>query len=166
VCIHCSKEFCHGISPMNILYFNQISVPTKTLPYLLPTPNYSIAFSAFLSCHLTIKMQGASILFTLCHSLFFLLSLVPSNNPAITDMFFIYMYIDIIMFVFVYTFIFWVYLPHVGEKKSGLLHLAWLSPGPSIYLQIKFYCVYRPQFLNLFISCRVPVLFPQLGDCE
>jgi hypothetical protein len=56
--------------------------------------------------------------------------------------------------------------------ETGLLHLTWYPPIPSIYLQatchisyswVKLHCVYIPHFLDLFISCRETGLFPKLG---
>jgi hypothetical protein len=45
-----------------------------------------------------------------------------------------------LMFVFVYTFIFWIYLPYMRENmlllsfRNWLTWLTWCSPVPSIYL--------------------------------
>jgi hypothetical protein len=78
------------------------------------------------------------------------------------------------MFTFVYTFIFWICLPHMKENmwpyEPGLLCLTWCSPFPSIYLKqhnfillygwVTLHCVQIPHFLNPLISCRASRLFP------
>jgi hypothetical protein len=77
---------------------------------------------------------------------------------------------------FVYMFFFGSIF-HLWEKTCslcvsvpGLLHLTWCPPIASIYIQttchypygeVIFCCVYIPQFLDPFISCRIPGLFPK-----
>jgi hypothetical protein len=89
--------------------------------------------------------------------------------------------LNMIMLGFVYMFIFGSFF-HVWEKtcsffvsEPGLHHLTWCPPIVSIYFQttchyscgwVILHCVYVPQFLDPFISCRASELFPELGCCK
>jgi hypothetical protein len=95
------------------------------------------------------------------------------------------------MFVLVYMFIFWIYLPFWEKPRSlclsefGLLHLT--TPIASIYLQTTYvippygeiklrvcvsvcvvyvYDIYISYFLDSFISCRASGLFTWFDYCE
>jgi hypothetical protein len=82
--IHCSKEFCHGISHVNILYFNQFNTFCYS-SLTFPTLYYSTASSAFIMPSSYTHVNYFNIIHSLSFSFF--LPLVPSNSSIIANIF-------------------------------------------------------------------------------
>jgi hypothetical protein len=129
---------------MNILYFNQINPlyysPLPFLPYLLLFNN----FQCISLCHIPTQMHCILILFVLYYSLFlFLLSIVPSNSPSITNMLYICIYIVYIcIWSYLYLCAYLLALSSTYKRKYAvfvflnLAYLTWCSPPvPIIYLK-------------------------------
>jgi hypothetical protein len=127
-----SVEFHHGISCMNILYFNQINpFYYSPLPFLF----LSTSVIPLLSVHFLMPSSYTHAMYfgiIDCLLFFFLsLPLKPSHYCKL-------LYI-MVMFLFVYRFIFWICLPHMRENVWSLSFWNWLiSPdmliSSSIYL--------------------------------
>jgi hypothetical protein len=111
-CLIIVQRVCLGISPANILYFYQYN-PSIIFLSLSPYPVLIISFQCILLCLVPTQMQFISTLFN--HSLFLsILCILSSNSPTIGKMSF---YIcNMIMIVFVYTFLIWIYLPYMREN--------------------------------------------------
>jgi hypothetical protein len=110
VSVHCSVEFCLGILPVNIWYFNQSNI-SITLPYSFSIPCIVQQFSV---CFLVFCSYTDVIYFNIIHSLLsssFSPPFVSSNSLTIGNMFYTYM----IMLVFVFGSIF-----HIWEKTCDL----------------------------------------------
>jgi hypothetical protein len=136
VYIHCSKGFCHGMSPMKSLYFNEINPPLL----LSITSYYSTVFSVF--CYAILLHRWNTFQYAFLFTIILFSSPSSPQSPKHVVHITLYTTLYIIMFIFVQMFIFWIYVPHMKEKcdlclsKPGLLHLTGYSPAPSIYLQM------------------------------
>jgi hypothetical protein len=127
------QDFHHGISPVNILYSNQDS---SHYYFSLPFHLYPLLFNSFqcvLLCLLPPQMQCISILFTII--LFFSLLSPSSLRQLHYCKHFLYVNVYWIMFVFVYTFIFRIYIQHLRDNISPPSFSTWLRmiSVPSFY---------------------------------
>jgi hypothetical protein len=120
---HCTKGLCYVISSVSILYFNQPN-PSITLLTLSPTSYYSMAFSVFSCAFFHTDVMYFNIIHSLPFSFPLSSPLVSSNSSTIVNMFYTYKqryrYIYTTVSVFVHTFIFRIYLPHMKENMQPL----------------------------------------------
>jgi hypothetical protein len=138
-------------------------IPSVTLP----TPYYSRAFSVF---HYAFLLHRCNVFH------YYSLSIISSLHPPpcywkiwyyIYIVYCISVYLYMIMFAFVYTLMFWTYLPHMKENmwtlssEPGLLYLPWWFQVP--FTWPAFTCKWH--FLTPFISCRASELFLFLSYC-
>jgi hypothetical protein len=146
------------------------SIHDSPLPLFLPSPIFQQ-----LSMHVFISLMLCNITDALSFSFPEFYRVVHNYKHVL------HMSLCMIMLVFMYMFIFGSIF-HVWEKtcslcvsEAGLFHITWCPPIASTYLQtICHYSLWLsdtsvlhiPYFLDPFISCRVPGLFPKLGYCE
>jgi hypothetical protein len=175
----------NGISQSAPLWVNfslVLSTPSITLPY--PFTSHYRFFNSFQNTSLyplPSQMLDFIVLLMLYHSLFLaFFHQVPWSSSTVTNMF--YIWICIWPCLFLCICLSFVSIFHLWEKTWGLC----LSQPDLLYLTdifqfhpftfkpcvivpcgwVKLHCVYIQHFLDPFINCRVPGLFPKLGYCE
>jgi hypothetical protein len=144
VYILCLKGFHHGISPMNLLYFNQIN------PFycsVFPYPSYTPLFNCFQAFCYAISIHKCNVF--QCYSLSFSFPVPPpiiSSKSPMLQTSYTYVYVHIIyiydhMCICICTYHLGLYSTYERKhvnfclSEPGLLCLMLLSSPPSIYLQ-------------------------------
>jgi hypothetical protein len=125
VYIHCSKGFCDGISPMNMLCFNQIN-PCIILPnHFLPALYYSTALGVF--CYHIFLYRCLVFQYNSLSIVRFPGPSFPLSPQSNYHKCFLYKSEYMITFAFLFIFIFWIHLPPMRENTQTFSFWTWLT---------------------------------------